>query len=65
MTGTTIGSLSATDVDAGDTFTYSLVSGTIGTVRVGEATMAIMDTIIGEVITMAEEEVLLTHTATA
>ena len=30
-TGTTIGSLSATDVDAGDTFTYSLVSGTGGT----------------------------------
>jgi VCBS repeat-containing protein len=27
-TGTTIGTLSTTDVDAGDTFTYSLVSGT-------------------------------------
>jgi hypothetical protein len=40
------------------------IHGTIGTVRVGEATMAIMDTIIGEVITMAEEEVQLTHTAT-
>jgi hypothetical protein len=39
-------------------------AGIIGTVRVGEATMAIMDTITGEVITMAEEEVLLTHTAT-
>jgi gliding motility-associated-like protein len=27
-TGTTVGTLSATDVDAGDTFTYTLVSGT-------------------------------------
>jgi hypothetical protein len=41
------------------------ILGTIGTVRAGEATMATMDTIIGEVITMVEEEVLLTHTATA
>ena len=38
------------------------ILGTIGTARVG---VAIMDTIIGEAITMAEEEVLLTHTATA
>lgn len=37
------------------------ILGTIGTARVG---VAIMDTIIGEAITMAEEEVLLTHTAT-
>jgi len=38
------------------------ILGTIGTARAG---VAIMDTIIGEVITMVEEEVLLTHTATA
>lgn len=41
------------------------ILGTIGMVRAGEATMATMDTITGEVITMAEEEVLLIHTATA